>query len=98
MRFWLFREYCLWQRGQDKLELQRLRILVDAVQAYDSVLEMRAHAQNLKCILLQTWIRRERSISKVTKIPSEMFLIFLGFSLRSAEEGRNEKNTQNKGE
>lgn len=25
--------------GQDKLELQRLRILVDAIQAYDSVLE-----------------------------------------------------------
>ena len=27
------------QPGQDKLELQRLRILVDAIQAYDSVLE-----------------------------------------------------------
>jgi len=29
----------LQQPGQDKLELQRLRILVDALQAYDSVLE-----------------------------------------------------------
>jgi len=29
----------LQQPGQDKLELQRLRILVDAVQTYDSVLE-----------------------------------------------------------
>ena len=27
------------ESGQDKLELQRLRILVDAVQTYDSVLE-----------------------------------------------------------
>jgi len=27
------------QPGQDRLELQRLRILVDAVQVYDSVLE-----------------------------------------------------------
>jgi hypothetical protein len=27
------------QRGLDKLELQRLRILVDALQAYDSVLD-----------------------------------------------------------
>ena len=27
------------QPGQDKLELQRFRILVDAIQAYDSVLE-----------------------------------------------------------
>ena len=27
------------QPGQDKLELQRLRILVDALQVYDSVLE-----------------------------------------------------------
>ena len=35
------------QPGQDKLELQRLRILVDAVQAYDSVLEMRARTQLL---------------------------------------------------
>jgi len=30
------------QPGQDKLELQRLRILVDAMQTCDSVLEMRA--------------------------------------------------------
>jgi hypothetical protein len=29
----------LQQPGQDKLELQRLRILVDALQGYDSVLE-----------------------------------------------------------
>jgi len=29
----------LQQPGQDKLELQRLRILVDAIQTYDSVLE-----------------------------------------------------------
>jgi len=29
----------LQQPGQDKLELQRLRILVDALQTYDSVLE-----------------------------------------------------------
>jgi hypothetical protein len=31
--------YALQQPGQDKLELQRLRILVDALQGYDSVLE-----------------------------------------------------------
>jgi len=31
--------YNLQQPGQDKLELQRLRILVDALQGYDSVLE-----------------------------------------------------------
>ncbi|MDH5459563.1 MAG: hypothetical protein OEY95_02580 [Candidatus Bathyarchaeota archaeon] len=31
--------YTLRQSGLDKLELQRLRILVDAIQTYDSVLE-----------------------------------------------------------
>src|SRR3989337_2345425 len=31
--------HTLQQPGQDKLELQRLRVLVDALQGYDSVLE-----------------------------------------------------------
>ena len=34
--------------GQDKLELQRLRGLVDAMQTYDSVLEMRARKTILR--------------------------------------------------
>ena len=38
----------LWQPGQDMLELQRLRILVDALQTCDSVLEMRARKTILR--------------------------------------------------
>ena len=47
--------------GQDKLELQRLRILVDAVQTYDSVLEK-----------FERWVEIEARLSEMGKKIAEL--------------------------
>ncbi len=46
---------------QDKLELQRLRILVDAVQTYDSVLEK-----------FEGWVEIEQRLSEIGKKVEEL--------------------------
>ncbi|MDH5782049.1 MAG: hypothetical protein OEZ35_00060 [Candidatus Bathyarchaeota archaeon] len=47
--------------GQDKLELQRLRILVDAVQTYDSVLEK-----------FEKWVEIEAQLLEMDKKITEL--------------------------
>ena len=47
--------------GQDKLELQRLRILVDAVQTYDSVLEK-----------FERWVQIEERLLEMDKKIAEL--------------------------
>ena len=47
--------------GQNKLELQRLRILVDAVQTYDSVLEK-----------FERWVEIEARLSEMDKRIAEL--------------------------
>lgn len=47
--------------GQDKLELQRLRILVDAVQTYDSVLEK-----------FERWVQIEERLLEMDKKIGEL--------------------------
>ena len=49
------------QSGQDKLELQRLRILVDAVQTYDSVLEK-----------LEKWVQIEQRLLEMDEKIAEL--------------------------
>ncbi len=49
--------------GQDKMELQRLRILVDAIQAYDSVLEKFERWSQIEQALLEM----DRKIGELQK-------------------------------
>ena len=49
------------QPGQDKLELQRLRVLVDALQTYDSVLEN-----------FERWIEIEARVLEMDKKIAEL--------------------------
>ena len=55
--------------GQDKIELQRLRILVDAVQAYDSVLEKFERWAEIENRLLEM-DRKVTELQKAKKIPA----------------------------
>jgi len=49
------------QRGLDKLELQRLRVLVDALQRYDSVLEK-----------FEKWVEIEKQLLEMDKKIAEI--------------------------
>ncbi len=53
--------------GQDKMELQRLRILVDAIQAYDSVLEKFERWSQVEQALLEM-DRKIRELQKGQKV------------------------------
>ena len=55
--------------GQDKLGLQRLRILVDAVQAYDSVLEKFERWAEIENRLVEM-DRKVAELQKAKKIPA----------------------------
>jgi len=55
--------------GQDKLELQRLRILVDAVQAYDSVLEKFERWTEIEARLLEM-DKKITELQKAQNVPA----------------------------
>ena len=57
----------LQQPGQDKLELQRLRILVDAIQSYDSVLEKFERWTEIENRLLEM-DKKIRELQKAQKV------------------------------
>jgi len=57
------------QPGQDKLELQRLRILVEAVHTYDSVLEKFERWMEIQTRLLEM-DKKTKELHKTQKLPS----------------------------